>query len=114
VYGDYYGTLRPATDAVLAQGLSMLFDVDVKGGLSIKRCYPDALLIFIRPPSPETLIERLRGRQTEDEQTIRKRMQRVAMELELGRRFDHEVVNDDLPAAVAKVDRLVQRHLELP
>src|SRR5512147_2434897 len=65
IYGDFYGTLRSEIDRALAQGERMLFDVDVKGGLSIKRLYPEALLIFIEPPSVEILHERLRNRKTE-------------------------------------------------
>jgi guanylate kinase len=112
VYGDYYGTLRAEIDRVITGGLSILFDVDVKGGLSIRKQYPDALLIFIRPPNVETLLERLRNRRTEDEQTIRRRMERVTMELDLGRAFGHQVVNDTLADAVERVDRLVKRHLQ--
>jgi len=113
VYGDFYGTLRAEIDRVLGQGLSILFDVDVKGGLSIRKHYPEALLIFIRPPSVEALLERLRNRRTESEETIRLRMQRVTMELELGRSFGHQVVNDTLADAVEQVDRLVKRHLQV-
>jgi guanylate kinase len=112
VYGDYYGTLRSEVDGAITHGNSILFDVDVKGGLSIGKHYPDALLIFIRPPNAEALLERLRNRRTEDEQTIRRRMQRVAMELNLGLEFDHQVVNDTLADAVGQVDQLVKRHLQ--
>jgi guanylate kinase len=112
VYGDLYGSLRSEIDGALARGDSVLFDVDVKGGLSIRRCYPEALLVFIRPPNVDILLERLRKRRTENEPTITRRMQRVAMEMELGRQFGHQVVNDTLADAVQQVDRLVKRHLQ--
>jgi guanylate kinase len=112
VYGDCYGTLRPQIEAILGRGESVLFDVDVKGGLSIRKHFPDALLVFIRPPDMETLLDRLRNRRTEDEKTITLRMQRVAMEMELGGQFDHQIVNDTLAEAVRHVDRLVKRHLQ--
>jgi guanylate kinase len=112
VYGNCYGTLRAEIDAVLQQGDSVLFDVDVKGGLSIRKHYPDALLIFIHPPDVRTLLERLRNRRTEDEHTSLRRMQRVEMEMELGKQFDHQVVNDTLADAVGRVDELVKRHLQ--
>jgi guanylate kinase len=89
----------------------MLFDIDVKGGLSIKRTYPDdAILIFIKPPSIEILEARLRGRKTEDETTFKRRMDRVAMEIGLASEFDFQVVNDDLQRAIAEVDKLVLAH----
>jgi guanylate kinase len=111
IYGNLYGTLRSEVDKALSVGKVMLFDIDVKGGLSIKRAYPDdSVLIFIRPPSIEILEARLRGRRTEDEVTFRRRMDRVAMEMSLAATFDYQVINDDLQAAIAEVDRLVVAH----
>ncbi len=114
IYGNYYGTLKSEIDRALGRGSVMLFDVDVKGGLSIKRTYPDdSLLIFIRPPSFEILKERLLNRKTEDEATIRRRLDRVPMELEKGKEFDWQVVNDDLPTAVHEVDEIIRRHTDV-
>lgn len=110
IYGDFYGTLRSEINRALAGGRSMVFDVDVKGGLSIKKHYPQAILIFIRPPSLETLKERLLNRKTEDEATLKRRLDRASMELELGRNFDHEIINDDLEKAVSKVQSLLDHH----
>ena len=111
IYGDYYGTLRAEIDRALAEGERILFDVDVKGGLSIKRLYPEALLIFIEPPALDTLHERLRNRKTEDPETLRRRMARVPMEMELGKAFDHRVVNDQLDRAIGEVEQIVQHYL---
>jgi guanylate kinase len=111
-YGNCYGTLKSEVDRLLASGRHLLFDLDVKGGLSIKKQYPDALLIFIRPPSMEVLKERLVGRKTEDEETIRTRLARVPMELELGNGFDHQVVNDDLGTAIDEVQKLIDQHFQ--
>jgi guanylate kinase len=111
IYGNLYGTLKSEVDKALSGGNVMLFDIDVKGGLSIKRLYPvDSVLIFIRPPSIEILETRLRGRKTEDAATFKRRMDRVAMELGLASQFDYQVVNDDLPTAIAEVDTIVQAH----
>lgn len=111
IYGNLYGTLKSEVDKALAAGKVMLFDIDVKGGLSIQRAYPDeSVLIFIKPPSIEILEARLRGRKTEDDVTFRKRMDRVTMELGLAPQFDFQVVNDDLQAAIAEVDRLIVAH----
>lgn len=111
IYGNLYGTLKSEVEKALSSGKTMLFDIDVKGGLSIKRTYPnESVLIFIRPPSIEILQARLRGRKTEDEATFRRRMDRVAMELGLASRFDYQVVNDDLPTAITEVDQIVITH----
>jgi guanylate kinase len=113
IYGDYYGTLKSEVDRALERGSVMLFDVDVKGGLSIKRTYPeDSLLIFIKPPSFDALQHRLLNRNTEDEATIKRRLDRVPMELEQGNLFDWQVVNDDLQAAISRVDEIIRERTD--
>ena len=113
IYGDLYGTLKSEVDRALRQGTIMLFDVDVKGGLSIKKVYPsDSVLIFIKPPSFEVLERRLMNRKTEDEATIRRRLDRVPMELEKGSQFDWQVVNDDLQTAIHDVDEIIREHTD--
>ena len=111
IFGNLYGTLRSEIDRALLAGRHLLFDVDVKGGLSIKRHYPHALLIFIEPPSLEVLRQRLHNRHTEDAATLARRMERVAMEMETGKAFDRHCVNDDLGRAVEEVQGLVQEYL---
>jgi guanylate kinase len=111
IYGTLYGTLKSEVDKALSGGKAMLFDIDVKGGLSIKRAYPnESVIIFIKPPSIEILEARLRGRKTEDDTTFKRRMDRVAMELGMTSQFDYQVVNDDLQTAIAEVDKLVLAH----
>ncbi len=113
IYGNYYGTLKSEVDRALLQGKIMLFDVDVKGALSIKRVYPeDSLLIFIKPPSFEALRQRLLNRKTEDDATIQRRLARVPMELEKGNQFDWQVVNDDLQTAIGNVDEIIRQHTD--
>jgi guanylate kinase len=108
IYGNLYGTLKSEVDRALANGRVMLFDVDVKGALSIRGMYPaDSLLIFIEPPSLAELERRLTERKTEDAATVARRMARVPMELELGTRFDARVVNDVLDHAIDEVDATV-------
>jgi guanylate kinase len=111
IYGNYYGTLKREVDRALREGRSLLFDVDVKGALSIKHSYPQALLIFIRPPSVETLLQRLRDRRTEDDATLSRRIERVPLELAMANGFDHQIVNDVLKKAVAEVESIVRRYL---
>ncbi len=114
IYGNYYGTLKSEVDRALARGNVMLFDVDVKGALSIKQKYPnEAVLIFIKPPSFEALKKRLLDRKTEDEATVMRRLDRMPLELEKGEEFDYQVVNDDLSSAIAEVEAIIQRHTEM-
>lgn len=109
IYDNYYGTLKNEVVRALNDGKSMLFDVDVKGALSIKKKYPkDAVLIFIQPPSIEVLMQRLMSRKTESTEVIRKRLDRVPMELEMGKEFDYRIVNDDLQKALNDVDTIIK------
>lgn len=110
IYGDYYGTLKSEVDKALGAGRVMMFDVDVKGALSIKKKYPRAVLIFIRPPGIEALRERLVKRKTEGEEALRRRIARAEMELQQGGLFDYQVVNDDLQKAIAEVDGIIRKH----
>ncbi len=111
LFGNRYGTLKREVDRVLGQGRSLIFDVDVNGGLSIKAKYPEALLIFVCPPDIATLRGRLESRGTEDRGTIERRMARVPMEMEKGKSFDRQVVNDDLDRAVKEVLEMVNLYL---
>ncbi|MBF8294961.1 MAG: Guanylate kinase [Bacteroidetes bacterium] len=111
IYGNLYGTLKSEVEKALTTGRTMLFDIDVKGGLSIKRMYADdSVIVFIKPPNIEVLRDRLLNRKTEDEATFKRRMDRVAMELGMASQFDYQVVNDNLEYAIAEVDKLVAEH----
>ncbi len=110
IYGNFYGTLKHVVDEALTQGKIVLFDVDVNGGLSIKKQYPeDAVLIFIKPPSLEDLKKRLQRRNTEDDAQLKHRLDRVPMELDRGLLYDYSVVNDDLNKAIDEVDEIVKK-----
>ena len=111
LFGNFYGTLKSELNEALKQGKHILFDVDVKGGLSIKREYQDTLMIFIRTPSVEVLRERLIRRQTESDAMLAKRVERVPMELELGKTYPHQIVNDNLQRAVQEVQAIVANFL---
>ncbi len=113
IYGDHYGTLRSEVEKALRSGRVMMFDVDVKGALSIKKNFPEAVLIFIKPPSVDALKERLVKRKTEDERALRRRLERASMELEQGKHFDYQVVNEDLRKAIEAVDGIIRKHTEL-
>lgn len=113
IYGNYYGTLKSVVEKALRGGRVILFDIDVNGGLTIKKKYPDdAVLIFIKPPSMEVLKQRLMNRHTEDAETVQKRLERVPMELEKGKAYDYSVVNDDLQKTVQEVEAIVKKVLQ--
>ena len=113
IYGNYYGTLKSEISRVLQQSSIMMFDVDVKGALSIRKHFPnDSLLIFIKPPSYEVLKKRLEDRNTETPETIKRRLERVPMEMEQGDKFDFQVVNDNLQEAIREVDEIVQSNIQ--
>ena len=110
--GRFYGTLHSEVDRSSA-AQPVLLDIDVKGARSVKEIYgEEALAIFIRPPSLQALGERLRGRATETEATLRERLGRAAMEMEQAERFDAVVVNDHLEEAVAETLRIIRSFLD--
>lgn len=108
IFGNYYGTLVTEIDRAKLQSKSLIFDIDVKGGISIRTRFPDdSLLIFIAPPSMEVLRERLMSRATESEDVIERRLSRAEMEMEMASVYDHIVINDDLEKATAEVEKLI-------
>ncbi|MFI5252924.1 MAG: guanylate kinase [Bacteroidota bacterium] len=107
IFGNLYGTLKSEIARIVGSGKSLLFDVDVKGAISIKRQFPDALLIFIKPPSMAVLYTRLVNRNTDDPESLSKRLERVPMELLKENEFDYQVVNDNLEQAIAEVEAII-------
>jgi len=113
LFGQMYGTLRKEVDAGLNAGRSVLFDVDVKGALSIKKLYGEtAVLIFVKPPDLQSLLTRLENRRTEDTAALKRRLERVPLEMAEADRFDFQVVNDLLEDAVNRVDDIVRDALQ--
>lgn len=110
--GTRYGTLKSEIDRIWDNGHVIIFDVDVKGGMNIKKYFgDDALALFVMPPSIEELERRLRSRGTESEESIMKRLGRSAAELEESVHFDRTIVNDDLQRAVAETAGLIREYL---
>ena len=111
--GLSYGTLCSEVERLWAEGRTPLFDVDVVGGQTLKSVFGDsALSIFVMPPSIEALESRLRGRGTEDEASVQKRLGKAAQELEAAPAFDVQLVNDDLETAFAEATQLVSNFLQ--
>ncbi len=107
--GHLYGTLRSHIDDALTKGKVILLDIDIKGGLNVKQAYPEQCLsIFIQPPSVAELEKRLIHRGTDSPEQIKIRMARMPEEMELGKQFDHQIVNDDLQRAVQEVIRIIE------
>ena len=113
VYPDcYYGTLRTEIERITANGNNIIFDVDVVGGLNIKKQYPDnSLSLFIAPPSVEELQKRLIQRATDTAEMIKKRVDKAAFEMTFAPQFDAIVINDNLDIAKAETERLIREFL---
>lgn len=114
VYKDnYYGTLKTEVNRIWNSGKNVIFDVDVEGGLSLTKYFGEkALAIFIKPPSFKALEERLRGRGTESEEKIQKRLAKADKEMSYAKWFDFVIVNDDLNKAQKEVLTLVKSFLK--
>lgn len=110
VHGELYGTLIAPTEQRLVSGETLIFDLDVKGALSVKRAFPEAFGIFLLPPSREVLRQRLEGRKTESPELVVRRLARADMELSLAERFDVQIVNDDLDTTVDRVEKAIAEH----
>lgn len=107
--GRYYGTLRSEIDRIVDAGHNVVLDIDVKGGVNVKRMYGDeAVSVFIQPPSVEALRQRLIGRGTETPEAIVQRVDRAEFEISYAPQFDHAVVNDDLDKAIAEVSDILK------
>ncbi len=108
--GACYGTLKTEVDKILATGNHVLFDIDVMGGINIKRHYGDqALAIFIMPPGMEALKERLSKRGTESDTSLYQRIEKARWELTYAGEFDAVVVNDDLDSAIQQVIQHIRK-----
>lgn len=106
--GRYYGTPKSEVERITAEGRNVVLDLDVLGGVNVKRMYGDrALSIFIQPPSVEVLRERLIKRGTDSMEDIQNRVDKAEFEISIGPQFDYTVINDDLDIAVFQVHDLI-------
>lgn len=99
VHGNFYGTPKGPVEEMLGKGQDILFDIDVQGAMQLKRVFPQALYVFILPPTREVLEKRLRGRGTDAEDVIAKRLANALGELKEAANFDYLIINDDLEEA---------------
>ena len=105
--GNIYGTQKAYVEEKLALGKNMILEIDTKGALNVKKIMPEAILIFILPPSFEELEARLRGRHTETEEAIQKRLESTKLEMENSKQFDYRVVNDSIKNAVKSLEEIM-------
>ncbi len=105
-FGNFYGTPKQfVVDKLLDS--DVILEIDVNGGLKVKENYPDAVLIMVTPPSLEEIKNRLKGRSTETDEQIEKRMERIGYELEKQSLYDYAVVNDDLTTAITDIENII-------
>ena len=108
VHGHSYGTPRAVVEEAQKRGVLALFDIDVQGGENIRKHYPGAVRVLVLPPAIDVLERRLRSRQTDDESTIRRRLDAARREIERARDYDYWVVNDDLDRAYGDLEAIVR------
>lgn len=109
VHGYYYGTLKSQVSELLSQGFHVIFDIDVNGALSMKKKFPNAILVFLKPPSLEELKRRLAQRKSDNEAEIEKRLKRLPEEYEKSKHFDYEVINDDLNRTIEEIEAIIRK-----
>ena len=106
--GNYYGTPKSFCDRQLAQGKDVVLEIEVQGALQVKKKIPEALAVFVLPPSLEELERRLRGRGTEEEEVIQKRLRIAREEIALADRYDFVIVNSRLEEAVKSLELVLE------
>jgi len=111
VHGNLYGTPKAAVESWMAAGKFVFMDIDVQGGINVKNQYGDrAILIFIQPPSMESLRDRLRGRNSDSPEAIQTRLHNAAAELQKAKFYDHVVVNHKLDDTVVEVRAIINQY----
>jgi guanylate kinase len=105
--GNIYGTQKEYVKTKLAEGKNLILEIDTQGALNVKKIMPEATLIFILPPSFEELEARLRGRHTETEDAIKRRLESTRLEMENSKLFDYQIVNDSIDNAVTALERIM-------
>jgi len=108
-YGGYrYGTLVDDVQRIVEEGKHAILDIEIEGARQVRRRFPEAVLVFLLPPSGEVLAQRLRGRKTDGEDAVARRLERAAGELGAVPEYDYVVVNDDLVSAVGQVAAILE------
>ncbi len=109
---NLYGTKRAFVEKSLNNGKDLILEIETVGALKVKEQMPEAVLIFIAPPSFEELESRLRNRHTEDEATIQKRLSAVREELERSKKYDYTIINDEVDSAILALENIIKKEAE--
>ena len=110
--GQHYGTLLEEVNRLLEEGKNVVFDIDVIGGLNIKKQFNDeALALFVQPPSIEVLAQRLERRGTDSSEKIQMRLEKARLEFSQAPNFDHAVINESLDQAIGQAHELILNHI---
>lgn len=107
VYGNYYGTPKKNVLDWLEQGIDVILEIDVQGALQVKKEYPEGVFIFILPPSIEELKSRIKGRGSETEETMAKRLGAALKEISCIDKYDYRVINEELQVAISRVRAII-------
>jgi len=109
--GNFYGTKRTFVEECLARGEDLILEIEIQGALLVKEKFKDAVMIFIAPPSVKELEQRLRGRRTDSEEAIQKRLARAKIELANVDKFDYVIINDTVENAVKAIEKVITAEL---
>ena len=104
---NFYGTKREFVEKCLENDENLILEIDTKGALQVQSLMDNAILIFIAPPSVQELEKRLRGRHTETEEAIQKRLNSIKLEIENSKHFDYKIINDTVENAVKELERII-------
>ena len=107
IYGNYYGTPKPYVMDILGHGKDVVLEIDPQGALQIKKHFPDAVFVFIVPPSLDELTQRIYNRGTDSEEVIKRRLSAATSELEYSSKYDYIIVNDEVEKATNKVSNII-------
>lgn len=108
-FDNYYGTLKSFIEDTINQNKSVLLEIDVNGAQKVKSLYPDAVSIFIEPPSRDAVIERLKLRNTESDEKIQKRIERFDYEMSFKDKYDYIILNDNLDLAIQNFENILKK-----
>ncbi|MEE3467272.1 MAG: guanylate kinase [Eubacterium sp.] len=112
--GNYYGTPKKAVESRLAEGKDVLLEIEVQGGMQVKKLFPDAVLMFVIPPSADELLHRLRSRGTETDEQIRLRFEQTKREIDYIKDYDYVILNDEVDKAIDRIAEIIDSQRAKP